>query len=415
MQARRWRIHREPQDNARPHREHVRKQQLHSRGATSPRADQQRKGSWSFRDSSHATQTSLHDTGAPTTPTRANHPIQSHAQSGAHATPRPRDPPALWLHYSRHTRPPDNPRAPHARRAMNNYSFLDSSSNSGIPRSAPSPSSSPQQHPPQQQQQHQQQPPNPQMNQMNQMNGGGGQPQNGGGGGGVPLVNGLPSGGQQTDMNHLWSVVQQLSQMLEENKAATQGVLSGVAALQARGLEAGGEDMDALLGGARGEGRENGESAAAQRAAELSTLHARLASADTTISSLSSHAGALTSLVTDYENALTLLLDKLRPFAYNATSSTLALHKHYTSLLDAERATSTQLRLEHADWQAGLARVAQHARNALALQSKSEESLVSENTALREENRVLRGLVGWEERERMEGGSSEDEDEGEGR
>jgi hypothetical protein len=143
---------------------------------------------------------------------------------------------------------------------MNNYSFLDSSSNSGIPRSAPSPSSSPQQHPPQQQQQHQQQPPNPQMNQMNQMNGGGGQPQNGGGGG-VPLVNGLPSGGQQTDMNHLWSVVQQLSQMLEENKAATQGVLSGVAALQARGLEAGGEDMDALLGGTRGEGRENGESA----------------------------------------------------------------------------------------------------------------------------------------------------------
>ena len=158
---------------------------------------------------------------------------------------------------------------------MNNYSFLDSSANSGVPRSAPSPQQQQQQH-----QQQQQQPSPGQMNQMSQMNGGGGQPQNGGGGGGgVPLVNGLPSGGQQTDMNHLWSVVQQLSQMLEENKAATQGVLSGVAALQARGLEAGGEGVDALVeqvaakltaggggpprgGGGGGDGgRENGENA----------------------------------------------------------------------------------------------------------------------------------------------------------
>ena len=92
---------------------------------------------------------------------------------------------------------------------MNNYSFLDSSANSGVPRSAPSPQQQQSQH--QHQQQQQQSSPG-QMNQMNQMNGGGGQPQNGGGGGGVPLVNGLPSGGQQTDMNHLWSVVQQLSQ-----------------------------------------------------------------------------------------------------------------------------------------------------------------------------------------------------------
>lgn len=56
---------------------------------------------------------------------------------------------------------------------------------------------------------------------------------------GIPMVNGLPSGGQQTDMNHLWSVVQQLSQMLEDNKAHTQGVLNGVHALQQRATEEG--------------------------------------------------------------------------------------------------------------------------------------------------------------------------------
>lgn len=65
------------------------------------------------------------------------------------------------------------------------------------------------------------------------MNGGGQQ-------NGVPMVNGLPSGGQQTDINHLWAVVQQLSQLLEENKAQTQGIVNGVAAIQGRAAEEGG-------------------------------------------------------------------------------------------------------------------------------------------------------------------------------
>lgn len=75
--------------------------------------------------------------------------------------------------------------------------------------------------------------PSPSPSQTSAMNGGAQQ-------NGVPMVNGLPSGGQQTDMNHLWGVVQQLSALLEENKAQTQGVLNGVAALQQRAAEEGG-------------------------------------------------------------------------------------------------------------------------------------------------------------------------------
>lgn len=108
---------------------------------------------------------------------------------------------------------------------MNNYSFLDSSGNVAMPRSAPSPSPS----------------------QASQMNGA---PQQNG----IPMVNGLPSGGQQTDMNHLWSVVQQLSQLLEDNKAQTQGVLNGVQALQQRAAEEG-----SLEGGRVGAREVNGE------------------------------------------------------------------------------------------------------------------------------------------------------------
>jgi hypothetical protein len=59
------------------------------------------------------------------------------------------------------------------------------------------------------------------------------------GGNSIPMVNGLPSGGQQTDMNYLWSVVQQLSQMLEDNRAQTAGIVNGVQAIQARAAEEG--------------------------------------------------------------------------------------------------------------------------------------------------------------------------------
>lgn len=58
-----------------------------------------------------------------------------------------------------------------------------------------------------------------------------------------------------------------------------------------------------------------------------------------------------------------------------------------------------QLRLEHAEWQAGLGRVADYARQALKVQSQGEEPLIAEVKALKEENRMLRLLAGWEELE----------------
>ena len=125
-------------------------------------------------------------------------------------------------------------------------------------------------------------------------------------------------------------------------------------------------------------------------------MQSRLQNAESTISTLQASNTQLTSLITDYENALTLLLDKLRPYAYTQTSSIIALHKHYQTLLENERATSMQLRLEHTEWQAGLGRVAEYARQALKVQTLGEEGLVSEVRGLKEENRVLRGLCGWE-------------------
>lgn len=218
---------------------------------------------------------------------------------------------------------------------------------------------------------------------------------------GIPLVNGLPSGGQQTDMNHLWNVVQQLSQLLEDNRAQTLGIVNGVQAIQQRAAEEGSVTGMNL--------REvNGEINSASRSAELQTLTAQLSSAQTTILDLTNSNTAFANLITDYENALTLLLDKLRPYAYTQTQAMVSLHKHYQTLLEQERDTSMQMRVEHADWQAGLGRVAEYARQALKLQNEGELPYRRELQALKEENRVLRRLAGWEEKK---GDSSDEEGE----
>ncbi|KAF2269822.1 hypothetical protein CC78DRAFT_539746 [Lojkania enalia] len=207
----------------------------------------------------------------------------------------------------------------------------------------------------------------------------------------IPMVNGLASGGQQTDLNHLWSVVQQLSQVLEENRQQTQGIVNGVQAIQVRAAEEGGV-------GGMGIREVNGELNTATRAAEISALQSQLSAANTTISDLQSSNTALATLVTDYENALALMLEKLRPYAYNQTQAILSLHKHYQTLLDQERATSMQLRIEHGEWQKGLGRVAKYARDAFNAQMDEEMPYKRELKELKDENRVLRKLAGWEER-----------------
>ncbi|KAF2014910.1 hypothetical protein BU24DRAFT_393146 [Aaosphaeria arxii CBS 175.79] len=250
---------------------------------------------------------------------------------------------------------------------MNNFSsFLDTSNpiSNNMPRQPPTPSP-------------------PQSGVPPHSNGMGGQTN------GVPLVNGLPSGGQQTDMNHLWNVVQQLSQVLEENRQQTLGIVNGVQAIQQRASEEGGIGNMSL-------NQVNGELNAASRTAEIQTLNTQLSSAQTQINSLTDSNNALTNLITDYENAITVLLEKLRPYAFNQTQAILSLHKHYQGLLEQERATSMQVRLEHAEWQAGLGRVAEYARLALKVQNEDEMPYKREIKELKEENRVLRRLAGWE-------------------
>lgn len=116
---------------------------------------------------------------------------------------------------------------------------------------------------------------------------------------------------------------------------------------------------------------------------------------------------AFDNLLNDYENGMKLILDKLRPYAFNHQQAIIAIHKHYNTMLEQERQEKLEQSLEHARWQAGLGRVAESARQALRAQNEDSLPYVSKIAELKHENKILRRLVGWEEAE----DSSEDEDE----
>ncbi|KAL0254575.1 hypothetical protein SLS55_010053 [Diplodia seriata] len=212
------------------------------------------------------------------------------------------------------------------------------------------------------------------------------------GSGGMPnLVNGLLSGGHQTDMNHLWQVVQQLSDVLQENRSQTANIMNSVQQIQARAAQEGTSPTIAQV---------NGDLAAAtsrQQAAELNNLRASLQAAHGTAASLDAQNAALRGLVQDYETSLALVVEKLRPYAHQQHDAMLALHAHYNALLERERQANLELRLDHQDWQAGLGRVAQYARHALKESADAGLGYERKIRELKAENRMLRRLANWEE------------------
>lgn len=250
-------------------------------------------------------------------------------------------------------------------------SFLDGSSNSnmpspGLPRQAPSPA--------------------PGSLQSNGI---------GPGPGSIPIVNGLASAGNATDMAHLWTIVTDLATQLEHNRAETAHLVSSISQLQARAAAEGASPTLAQA---------NGAISSSQSAAEVVNLQTQLSSAQSHISNLESSNAALQNLVQDYESSLARTLDMLRPYAFQHSEAIVALHAHYNALLDAERKANADLRIDHAEWQAGLAKAAEWARLALREYNEGTLSYVRKVKALKEENRVLRKQAGW-----PEGSDSEDE------
>lgn len=128
------------------------------------------------------------------------------------------------------------------------------------------------------------------------------------------------------------------------------------------------------------------------------------------MSSLQSQNSALQSLLTEYENGISLALDKLRPYAAQHASALNAQRSHYLQLIEVERRQNLELRLEHQRWQQGLGSVAENAREALKAQGESELPWMERIAGLEAENRGLRRLCGLEVEDSEDEGPTQEGD-----
>ncbi|KAF2838222.1 hypothetical protein M501DRAFT_1011833 [Patellaria atrata CBS 101060] len=202
---------------------------------------------------------------------------------------------------------------------------------------------------------------------------------------------GVSSAAAQMDLNYVMQMVQQLADINAENRAEQNRIVNGITQLQQS------HTYDSLSPNG---GPVNGDAHAAARYAEITTeltvVTNKLHNAERMAEESKLEVDVMKEIKEEYDKTIQHLMNKLRPYAYSHTQATIALHKHYQALLDAERQANLDLRLEHQQWQTGLARVAEYARLALGAQSDASLSYVTRIRELKQENKVLRKLAGWE-------------------
>ncbi|THX00350.1 hypothetical protein D6D13_09583 [Aureobasidium pullulans] len=214
------------------------------------------------------------------------------------------------------------------------------------------------------------------------------------------LGGGMPSAGHHSDMQHIWTLVQELSSVLQQNRERTDELQDGLARAQTRPAENG------LL--------TNGDNAsqAPQHApsdVDASAIQAQLSDALSRITELEAECKDANEVIDYAEEIVEKFKQQVQEYSRSHQSATIALHAHYNSLLETSRNETIQAQLTHQAWQASLLRLSEYLR--LAQRAHEEGSLPYRRriAALKEENRILRAKAGWEPASESEGSDDEDD------
>ncbi|KAK6329658.1 hypothetical protein TWF696_003532 [Orbilia brochopaga] len=195
-------------------------------------------------------------------------------------------------------------------------------------------------------------------------------------GGNAPLLNLLPNSGHQTDLNHLWSQLQELSQVLSSNRDSAAKLIQKADEVKAK-VDPSIVDVNLHPQDPNSERHGNIDIQSHNRVLRRENATLLAENED------------LSTLVNDYESVLEKILEGLRIFIHEQSISTINIHQSYASQLAIERQVNAELRQDAADFQARLAklgsilRTAHENENALGPDTLIEE-LKAENMALRD-------------------------------
>ena len=227
--------------------------------------------------------------------------------------------------------------------------------------------------------------------------------------GGVSI---MPAAGHYADMQTLMASMDSLASWLQQNReewASLQEGLARVERVQARRDNDGGTD-----------GPMDGDPASAPASAptteddipNIPSLHSALSAAYVRITALESQLSSHETLQALYEATLTDSTDRIRQYCFEQQNYTSAIHRHYAHLLQQSREEVVEAQIVHQGWQEGLQRLSGMVRKAYAAREEERRPWLGELRGLRDENRMLRGMVGWKVAPVDSEGDDEEEEEG---
>ena len=127
-----------------------------------------------------------------------------------------------------------------------------------------------------------------------------------------------------------------------------------------------------------------------------SQLQSSLSQAQIRINSLEKTYEDQRRLQSLYEDTLADATDRIRQYCFEQQNHIRSLHEHYTGLLQQSRYETIEAQLTHQAWQAGLKRVSEGVREAVKAREEEGRPWKGRIAGLKEENRVLRKMVGWD-------------------
>ncbi|KAG9683319.1 hypothetical protein KCU95_g11690, partial [Aureobasidium melanogenum] len=220
------------------------------------------------------------------------------------------------------------------------------------------------------------------------------------------LGGGMPSAGHHSDMQHIWSLVQELSSVLQQNREQYDELQDGLARAQTRPTENG-----VLANGDANALSLSAVSHAPHASSDVDTtaLQAQLSDALSRITELETECKEANEVIDYAEEIVQKFKLQIGDYAHSHQSATIALHAHYNSLLETSRNETIQAQLTHQAWQASLLRLSENLRGAQAAHEEGTLPYRRRIAALKEENRILRAKAGWEPASDSENSDDEDD------
>lgn len=133
-----------------------------------------------------------------------------------------------------------------------------------------------------------------------------------------------------------------------------------------------------------------------QLAARIADLERSLAKEKRRVEMLKREQVENTKLIGEYETAVGTMVEQIRNYCQNNNMHYLAQKRHYNSLLQAERDSHLESRLDRDYWHAQTMKCAEMIRTAYRLRCEEEELPVRIVSGLQNEVRAYRNALGME-------------------